>query len=351
MSAGLRRAVAVCCVGAATACAAVAAPKVALGVAASAEVRPRPTSLGYAANTAGGRTVIAPSMPYLERVEAGGPIDPIGFNWQPFQWDFPTLQVTVDNPGDAPLVLKAVLLKVRESVLDPRPIPVIKPDSYGSNARHFFLFNEGWGEMEALEIRFNLLPVAAEGPAATAPSAYRHTLRPGAVGEGINVDVSAALALEGVKLQALPAGRMDRDAPIDTRAFGPFKDGSADVVGELSYQAPQPGGSRQSRAVKFRTRVYLVNEYRAGVPAPPRYDYEARLQTEGRDYVVRVPVSVTVPARGRQLIGVRIGVDKSSRHDLRVQLESANSEDMGDGAAAELSVILPRMGAKYVKGQ
>jgi hypothetical protein len=335
----------------AAACSAYAAPTMTISVAGSGERDTGPTFVTYIASKAEGTLHIAPQMPYLKLVETGGPIHPIRFTWQPFAWSFPTIQFTVDNPGDEPLALKAAVLQVRRSHLDPRPIPVIKPDSFRSNARRFELINEGWGEMEDLEIRFNLLARTPDGrPVIHAPP-YRHTVKPGAIGDGINVDVSEALAVEGVRLKDLPGGRPSSEAVVATDAFGPFKDGSAEVVGEMRYQAAQPGGGRQPRAVKFQATVYLVNEHRVGVPAPPRYDYEARLEVEGRNYTVRVPIDVTVPARGRKMFGVRVGVDKSSQHEFTLQLESTRPSDTVAGPSVDLTVLIPRRGAQYVKAR
>ena len=79
--------------------------------------------------------VVRPCMPYLDRVKAGGPIEPKRYltsSHCPFEWDFPSLDCKLLNRTSAPFLLAEAILDVEESMLDPTPVIVIKEDTLRS---------------------------------------------------------------------------------------------------------------------------------------------------------------------------------------------------------------------------
>jgi hypothetical protein len=82
------------------------------------------TKMTYTAEEGDDIIVILPSLPYLERVKAGGPIEPLRYKTETgsaFQWDFPALDFKFQNRGSAALVMMEAVLDVEESVLDATP--------------------------------------------------------------------------------------------------------------------------------------------------------------------------------------------------------------------------------------
>ena len=303
----------------------------------------------YEMNATSKSASIRPRMKYLSLLTAGGPIAPISYMREPFQWGFPILVLQVANNGDAPLVLTSAVFMIQKSVLDPTPVPVIKPDQFRSNARNFSLSNEGWGELGQAEADFNLLPLQSkESPDQYNPP-FVHTVKIGSVLEATNVDVSAAFTKEGVQFSMLPTSGRFEPITDDSPAFGKFKGGGARLVGRLRFNAATVDGRTESRAVKFAVEVWLYNEYRVGVPPPPSYDYEAKFQVTGSNYVETVPIKKTVDADKRETISIRLGVAKSSVHDFHVSLRSANATV--DSPPIRLEMFIPRSGAKYIQGR
>jgi hypothetical protein len=87
-------------------------------------------------------------------MKAGGPIDPTAYNWVPFSWDFPHLDVKLLNNSNETVLFSDFIFDVSSSRLDPTPVLVVKPDVFQSNAWHFLLLNEGWGAAPGLKLDF-----------------------------------------------------------------------------------------------------------------------------------------------------------------------------------------------------
>jgi hypothetical protein len=122
------------------------------------------TTLRYRIERSADLIRIQPSMPYLDVLDRGGPIDPLAYTYTPFTWDFPNLDFKIVNNGHRTIFLTEVCFAVESSQLDPSPVIVIKQDSYGGNARHFWLSNEGWGPLENLRVYFYLTPSQISPP-------------------------------------------------------------------------------------------------------------------------------------------------------------------------------------------
>lgn len=306
----------------------------------------------YDINSTPDRTTIQPRMQYLSLLAAGGPIDPISYIWVPFEWGFPNLVLEVSNKGKEPLKLTSAVFTIQQSVLDPTPIPVIRPDTYRNNARHFELTNEGWGEIGDGEADFNLLPLKSDRSADQYNPPFTHTVKIASVSDGMNVDVSPAFAKEGLDLNKLPSpelpglsGSISDDDPM----FGKFKGGGARLVGQLRYKAATADGRTEPHAVKFSVEVWLYNEFRVGVPRPPSYDYEAKFQVTGTNYTETVPINKTIGPGAKELISIRLGAPKSSVHEFDVSLRSADARI--DSVPIHLEMFIPKSGAHYIQGR
>jgi hypothetical protein len=306
----------------------------------------------YATETTPQRTSIKAEMKYLALLNHGGPIQPISFIYEPFSWGFPILIAEVSNNEPAPLVLNRAIFTMRKSVLDPTPIPVIVPDSFRSNALHSRLQNEGWGELGSLEVNFTLIPLQSIVSPEQYTAPFAHTVSVGSVIESANVDISSAFAQEGIDLKQLPTRQDSMTGKVSDNhpSFGKFKGGGAGMVGRMRYTARTVEGMSVSRTVKFATEVWLYDEFRAGVPPAPSYDYEAKLQVTGQDYSITVPIDKTIPAHGRDRIAIRLGVEKSSVHDFVFTLRSTADSNLVS-MPIRMEIFIPRSGAKFIQGR
>lgn len=117
------------------------------------------TALSYQLTRSDSLVRIQPSMRYLEILQGGGPIKPITYVRDPFSWEFPNLDFKVVNNGHRTVFLTEVCFDIARSCLDPSPVLVVRRDSYGSNALHFVISNQGWGPVRNLRARFHLTPL------------------------------------------------------------------------------------------------------------------------------------------------------------------------------------------------
>jgi hypothetical protein len=310
-----------------------------------------PLSNRYQTALTDGRLVISANLEYLALLSRGGPIEPIHFWHEPFEWDFPIVQVNVINDSDRPVTVTEAVFGIERSALDPTPIPIVIPDATRHNALHVAVLNDGWGELADARIEFNLFPIGQGKADPKRPdSPFRHVLKAGSIVERTNLDISEAIIKEGVDLSALRGRRRDDYSP-DDKAFGRFKGGGADLVGALKYQAGTPDGRREPRSVAFRTQVWFYNEFRVGAPPPPQYGFEAWFEVDRAGYEVRVPITRTIPAHGREQFGIRIGAAKSSRHDFTLRLRRRMGGELVTSPPTRLGIFVSRSGAEYIQGR
>ena len=164
----------------------------------------------------------------------------------------------ISNIGKEPLILTSAVFTIRKSVLDPKPVPVIQPDSLRWNALHFSLSNEGWGELEQAEADFNLLPLQSKDSPDQYNPPFANTIKIGTVVEHTDVDVSSAFRKEAIELSKLSTSGKRGSMAEDDPAFGKFKGGGARLVGRLRFNASTIDGRTESREVKFAVAVYLT---------------------------------------------------------------------------------------------
>jgi hypothetical protein len=334
----------------------------------------RDTVLSYSLHRSDGEIHIEPSMPYLSTFLNGGPIEPIAYNWVPFQWDFPNLDFKLVNNSKRTLFFTEAIFHVVESRLDRLPVLVVEPDTYRGNALHLSVSNQGWGEVHDLIVKFNLIPLGSERrQEADFSGPYSHEVNVGTFLESINISIADAFRAAGANLDGLASlkvvsmtygGNMSEvtmldkegkevtitgDAFVSRRSacFGPFQKGGALVVGELGFDALTNDGSTEHKRVKFTTVVWLFDEPLEGAPAPPTYQYATKFAVDCRDYERRVSISHVIKPGDADRFNIKIGMDKSSVHRFRISL--ANN----DGSEIESPVIylhgfVPRAGAEYV---
>lgn len=331
------------------------------------------TRLHYTVERTRDKLTISRSMGYLAKLKAGGPIQPLDYNWVPFEWDFPTLDFKVVNNSNETVFLTDVVFDIAESRLDPYPILIIEPDSYRGNALHFLLINEGWGGVKDLVARFHLTPL---GHADTDPrfsKEYPHEITVGDFDEAFNVDITTAFQDAGVDfngLQSLGHWRMREGNVVTlsdrsgkeikmsireyegkrTSCLGPFSEGGAVVSGELEFRGTTIEGALESSVVKFSTVVWLFDEHLVGAPAPPTYEYTTKFRVDGTNYQQHVSVSHVLKPGDADRFTVKVGMDKSSRHQFRARLLYNDHEEVAS-QHIDMLAFIPRSGMVYLKGK
>ena len=324
---------------------------------------------------------IVRSMPYLSMLENGGTIQPIQFTWVPFDWRFPELDFKVLNNSGETILLTDLIFEVKESRQDPSPVLVIKPDSYGSNALHFELMNDGWGPARGVRAQFHLIPLerdASERPIFRGPYPYKAEI--GDVRELVNVSIRHAFETAGVDFKRLKAvgqwtsmcgdmvtvedsagkeRRMTEKKFLAEQAacLGPFRQAvmiggtavfGALVSGVLKYGAKSIDGDFEECSVNFETVVWIIDANRKGAPRPPSYQYSTKFEVSGKDYERRVSISQELKAGEADRFLVKIGFEKSSRHSFRARL-IYNGQCEILSPDIELLGFVPRSGIRFLR--
>ena len=245
---------------------------------------------------------IQPTMGYLSRCEAGGPIGPLNYytgRLAPFCWDFPQLDFKVLNNSPNTIYLTELILDVEESVLDPFPILTIKADVYGNCVGHFLLFNEGWLDLQDVTVRYALIPGEIETPPSV--QEYPFGCHVGTLSHSDKVSVLDAFQRMGVD--------------------GAFQDGVGTVIGKIDFLAPTIDGQAEKRTIAFWTPVCFIESGGRGVLAPMSYTYQSQFEVGMSRYQRRVPLSQEVKSGDTDRFSAKIAVKKSSRHRFRARYE------------------------------
>jgi len=308
---------------------------------------------------------IQPTMGYLSRCEAGGPIEALNYytgKVAPFCWDFPQLDFKVLNNSPNTIYLTELILDVEESILDPFPIIAIKADVLGRYVGHFLLFNEGWCDLQDVTVRYALLP----GELETAPTVGEHPFvcTVGTVSHSEKVWILDAFRQMGVDTGGLE--RLSNAEAVDDEhltvtdengvattitkdeyerrcqeCLGPFQDGVGTAFGEIDFTASAIDGNASRRTIAFRTPVCLFNMNRCGVPKPSSYEYQARFEVGMSGYQRRVSLSQEVKSGETDRFSAKIAVKKSSLHRFRATVRDIQGNQF-QFPAIEMTIFVPR---------
>jgi hypothetical protein len=313
-------------------------------------------NVSYVLDKMDGGFRIRPSVGYLSKLEAGGPIADLAFLYSPFDPAFPLVDLKVVNNSSKTIFFTNAVFEVEQSRMDPTPIPVIPADKFAANAQHIELINDGWGNIDECFLKFNLV---ADGQPTSYDGPFQNEVKVGPFVESINVDISSAFEKAGVNNAAIKglqwteksgdsitvvgtAGRQrtlsrEQYRREQLNAFGQFPDNIAVAQGEIVYS----GGGQPQRRVKFSTHVYVMNEDRVGVPAPPTAQYDVFFKVEGSDYTVDVPISQAIKTGEADRFTFRIGAAKSSLHRFRLKL-LYNGGEILSTTMVDLLIFMPR---------
>jgi len=298
------------------------------------------TRMAYLAEQVGGTIVIRPVMPYLDRMAAGGPIEPLRYitpTMCPFEWNLPALDFKLLNRTPVSFLLAEAIFDVEESRLDTRPVLVVMEDVRQSTARAFWLVNEGATVLEDVIVRYEMLPGKVPAPA-TFPDDYPFSHSVGVFEHRAEIQVGEAFVARGVSIEELDTllnvvgddGKTvtvqsesgvestmtleEHEAAIK-RSLGPFVDEVGTIIGAIEFVEPSCG---QRQVVRFRAVVYIINVNRKLRPRPPSAVYHVELATVGNNYRRCVPISQELQPGETDRFLMKVAVTESSNHRFRV---------------------------------
>ena len=317
---------------------------------------------------------ITRTLGYLTKFEEGGLIKELFFHYIPFEWDFPNLDIKIVNNGDQTIFLSEAVFQISESIIDPYPLLVIKADRQGRNQMHFILINEGWGKVEDLEVNFNI--INSDEQNLTVKEPFEHNIKIEDLIEQVSVDVTEALKKSGVDLtplinidKGLKNTRLENSKLVFEyedgkttimedeeyenlfkQCLGKFQDKRATIIGEITFTGITLSGEREKHIVKFKTIVYIINENRYGLIAPPSFQYGTKFLDEGENYEKRVPISHVLKPQEADRFNIKIGMDKSSRHFFKMKLIYNEGLEL-ETQDIVLTTLIPRSGIRFIKSE
>jgi hypothetical protein len=327
--------------------------------------KPPLTRLSYAIEQSERSLRIERSLGYLSLLESGGAIEPLKFIWEPFQWDFPNIDVKLVNNGSDTVFVTEAVFDISESRVDPFPVLrlTVRLGDHG-----FGLFNEGWGDVHDLVARFSLSPLErfslspldGRVGGASPAGAFPHQAIVGDFSEQATVDLTRAFLDLGVDLGEV--GKIDWSDPEKAlKAFrallGPFSargrvaedtfaDGGAIVSGELRFRAASLDHHMRDWRVGFTTRIALGSiqmGQQQGAPAPPTYQYGTRFDVEPDPYERHVPVSHVLKPGEADRFAIKIGMEQSGRYRFRMRALFNDGQSV-DSPEIEMTTFIPRSG-------
>lgn len=254
------------------------------------------------------------------------------------------------------------------------------------NALHFWLRNDGWGEVQDTIVKFNLVP---KGYPISFEEPYLHELQIDDFLDSVNVDISSALREIGVdvdfiigfnkyeekyrslhtkmgryffNIEEFMKNKEDEDYKQLMSALGIFKDSdirkrrtfAAMVVGEIYFTGKTVNGNFKRDTIKFSSEVTLLVPGGYGGAASPSYQYMVQLDIDRDNYKARVQgsgssVSQYLRSGDIDRFNIRVGAPKSSLHKFRIRL-IYNDNQSFLSAPISLNMFVPKSEAKSIRG-
>jgi hypothetical protein len=123
------------------------------------------------------------------------------------------------------------------------------------------------------------------------------------------------------------------------KACGPFPDGQAKVVGEISYADPVDTSKRQS--VRFVGFVDFGRPVLPPGPVPPTCHYSVKFDVENQNYERHISLAQALKPQEVDHFTIQIAADKSSIHRFKLRLLYNNGLVI-ESPTVELRLFMPR---------
>jgi hypothetical protein len=317
-------------------------------------------TVAYSADRVGDKLRITPELPYLDLFKRGGPIAPDDYWLTPFEMTLPQLDITVTNNTNKTVFFNEAVFDIESSQLDPSPLLVIPERDYGGMKMSFINF--GWKKLTDVTIKCNLVR-AKETEDFTR---LEETLNVTTDENGsFLADFSDVLARLGVDVATLrnPYEEATYSASGETykirtkngrtvvlsgseykqrmlKAYGPFPEEMAKVVGEISYADPVDTSKRQS--VRFLGLLYFqVQVQPLGGRAPPTCEYAVKFDVDNQHYERHISLAQALKPQDFDHFTIRVAADKSSIHRFKLRLLYNNGLVI-ESPPVELNLFMPR---------
>lgn len=340
--------------------------------------------LTYAGTTKEGHLVLAPKLTfqlfekkaanYLELLKSGGPVYPVGYSSE-INLSFPALDVKLVNNGKQAVHFTSAVVKVAKSTPDPAPLPLLFSDY--SQVQCFELDNEGWDSIDSVKFDFAITPREPKGKAPQELPFSRTFQR---VKEHLRISLTDELTKAGVAPQLTAAGKsyLDAEAARDALLEKAASDSNPDenptfqkaeeavseastamfklspklagkfeescwVHGRMSLEW-KDGAEVRKQVVAFRCKIMLFPPDGLGAVGPVAGKYEAMLRESGETYELPVDVSRIVKPGGVDRFMLTLGIPRTSKHELTVELKTTDGASVISGPIS-IEGLLPRSSA------
>lgn len=340
--------------------------------------------LAYAGQSKEGKLLLTPTLllsrdgkkktDLLEPYRSGKEIYPFGCSTE-MNLSFPALDVKLVNNGKQAIHFTSAVLKVAKSSPDPTPLPMVL-GGY-DQVQGFDVVNEGWDMIDTLRLDFTFTPDVPKGPPPESLP-YQRTFQ--RVKEQLRVDLTDELGKAGVapeltaaaksylaakaavtamelksddlqKLETEPAYMKaqedemkisERMSALDPKLAGPFRK-ACFIHGRMTLTW-KDGGEVKTRTFPFHSDILMFPPDGLGAPGPVAGKYEAMLRESGENYELPIDVSRIVKAGGVDRFVVTLGLPRTSKHELTLELHTTEGETLSTGPVA-IEGLLPRTAA------
>lgn len=342
--------------------------------------------LTYTGTTKDGRLSLAPKLTfrqfekkavdYLDLLRTGGLIFPIGYSSE-YNLSFPALDVKLVNNGKQSVHFSSAVLKVAKSSADPTPLPLLF--SGYDQVQCFELHNEGWDLIDSVQFDFTFSPNIPKGPPPEELPYHRTFQR---VKEHVRVSLTEELTKAGVAAELTAAGKTYLEAEAAVRSLLDKADNSGNLDENPDFQKAEEavaaagqamtklspslagkfektcwvhgrmtltwkdGTEVRTRTLPFRADILIFPPDGLGAPSPVNGRFEAMLRESGENYELPVDLSRIVKAGATDRFVITLGIPRTSKHELTLELKTTNGETLSSGPVS-IEGLLP-LSAAYL---
>lgn len=266
--------------------------------------------LTYSASRVASKLVWEARVPYLDKLQRGGPVSGVAYEWTPFQWQFPQISIKIANTTGQLVLATEATVQVHKSTPIKEPIPVFK--EFATEA--VMIRNEGWGDL--VDARLTLAVDREDACLGSELPPLEDTTD---IALGTITDFKRVPILQYVASGLRGADRIC--------AFG-----------QLAY-----GEASHRRTVKFKTRVALDRRVSQGLP--PTNFYDICLQAGKQGYEKAIGLEQQVAASAADHFVFTFASDQSARYELTLVLKGGGGKTLSSHELS-IEVFVPRSGSK-----
>lgn len=293
------------------------------------------------------------NQPYVSIYNNGGPINAYYYDMQPFNWDYPNLDIKVVNNSNKTIFFTDIVLDIKESILDPSPVLIINNSIRNTHIpMKIELNNQGWGKARDLKARFRLIPSDSTDYNFSGP--YPYEIFVGDIDSYGWIYFSEAFKKEGVDVEKFLELYSKRHTYENYESekqlyLGKFKKECAVALGEFEFYGDTLTEKNKLFNIKFKTIVYLLMFECSAEFKDFSYQYPTtKIKYDGKNYQVRVPISQVLKPQEADRFNLKIGVDKSSLHKFQLKLLYNNNMEV-KSPEIELRAFIPRTRSNYFR--